>query len=42
MLKSERRGKHVFYAMDDACVSKVLGIMIEHLFVHHHDLQEVN
>ncbi|MEM8823079.1 MAG: metalloregulator ArsR/SmtB family transcription factor [Pseudomonadota bacterium] len=37
ILKSERRGKQVFYAMADACVHKVLKIMIEHLFVHGHE-----
>ena len=36
MLKSERRGKQIFYAMDDACVRDVLKIMIDHLFVHDH------
>ena len=37
ILKSERRGKQVFYAMQDDCVHNVLGIMIEHLFTHSHD-----
>ncbi|MEM9247846.1 MAG: metalloregulator ArsR/SmtB family transcription factor [Pseudomonadota bacterium] len=37
ILKSDRRGKQVFYAMADACVSSVLDIMIEHLFSHQHD-----
>ncbi|MEM9370688.1 MAG: metalloregulator ArsR/SmtB family transcription factor [Pseudomonadota bacterium] len=37
ILRSERRGKQVFYAMSDACVHNVLKIMIEHLFVHGHD-----
>ncbi|MEM0921609.1 MAG: metalloregulator ArsR/SmtB family transcription factor [Pseudomonadota bacterium] len=37
MLKSERRGKQVFYSMADACVHSVLKIMIEHLFLHNHD-----
>lgn len=37
ILKSERRGKQVFYAMADACVPSVLNIMIEHLFTHEHD-----
>ncbi|MEM7058518.1 MAG: metalloregulator ArsR/SmtB family transcription factor [Pseudomonadota bacterium] len=37
MLKSERRGKQVFYSMADACVQSVLKIMIEHLFEHNHD-----
>ncbi|MEM9436123.1 MAG: metalloregulator ArsR/SmtB family transcription factor [Pseudomonadota bacterium] len=36
ILKSERRGKQVFYAMDDACVRSVLNTMIEHLFNHGH------
>jgi len=34
ILKSERRGKQVFYQMADACVHNVLNIMIEHLFTH--------
>lgn len=37
ILKSERRGKQVFYTMSDACVHSVLTIMIEHLFTHHHE-----
>ena len=37
ILKSERRGKQVFYTMADACVHSVLKIMIEHLFIHGHD-----
>lgn len=37
ILKSERRGKQVFYAMSDACVQSVLKIMIEHVFTHDHD-----
>ena len=37
ILKSERRGKQVFYSMADACVHSVLNIMIEHLFAHAHD-----
>ena len=36
MLRSDRRGKQVFYALDDACVRSVLRIMIDHLFVHDH------
>ena len=36
ILKSDRRGKQVFYAMADACVPSVLNIMIEHLFTHEH------
>ena len=34
ILRAERRGKHVFYSMADACVHDVLNTMIEHLFVH--------
>jgi len=37
ILRSERRGKQVFYSMADACVLNVLRIMIEHLFTHNHD-----
>ena len=37
ILKADRRGKHVFYAMADDCVHSVLKIMIEHLFTHDHD-----
>lgn len=37
ILKSERRGKQVFYTMADACVHSVLNIMIEHLFTHDHE-----
>ncbi len=37
ILKSDRRGKQVFYAMADECVPSVLNIMIEHLFAHEHD-----
>ncbi|MEM9010974.1 MAG: metalloregulator ArsR/SmtB family transcription factor [Pseudomonadota bacterium] len=41
ILRSERRGKQVFYAMADTCVQSVLTIMIEHLFVHeHHTIDE--
>lgn len=40
ILKSNRRGKQVFYAMADACVDSVLKIMIEHLFTHGHDHSE--
>ncbi len=36
ILKSERRGKQVFYTMADACVHNVLNIMIEHFFTHVH------
>ena len=34
MLRSERRGKHIFYEMADACVRDVLKIMINHMFIH--------
>tara|TARA_Y100000746_G_C15237841_1_gene340222 strand:- start:39 stop:380 length:342 start_codon:yes stop_codon:yes gene_type:complete len=34
MLRSERKGKQVFYEMSDTCVYDVLNIMINHLFVH--------
>lgn len=37
ILKSERRGKQVFYTMADACVHSVLTIMIDHLFTHNHN-----
>ncbi|MEO0771874.1 MAG: metalloregulator ArsR/SmtB family transcription factor [Pseudomonadota bacterium] len=40
ILKSERRGKQVFYSMADACVHRVVKIMIEHLFVCHDDFVE--
>lgn len=36
ILKSNRRGKQVFYTMADACVRSVLDIMIEHTFTHTH------
>lgn len=36
ILRSERRGKQIFYAMSDACVHSVLTIMIDHLFGHDH------
>ncbi|MEL6583154.1 MAG: metalloregulator ArsR/SmtB family transcription factor [Pseudomonadota bacterium] len=42
ILKSERRGKQVFYAMDDACVHRVLKIMIEHVFSHTHAVTETS
>ncbi|WP_424969917.1 ArsR/SmtB family transcription factor [Dinoroseobacter sp. S76] len=38
ILRSERRGKQVFYAMADACVESVLNTMIEHVFTHDHNL----
>ncbi|MEM6323530.1 MAG: metalloregulator ArsR/SmtB family transcription factor [Pseudomonadota bacterium] len=34
ILKSERRGKQIFYTMADDCVRRVLEIMIEHVFTH--------
>ena len=34
MLRSERKGKQVFYEMADTCVYDILNIMINHLFVH--------
>ena len=34
MLRSERKGKQVFYEMSDTCVRDILNIMINHLFVH--------
>ena len=34
IVRSERRGKHVFYTMTDACVRDVITTMINHLFVH--------
>ncbi|MEM7780530.1 MAG: metalloregulator ArsR/SmtB family transcription factor [Pseudomonadota bacterium] len=37
ILRSDRRGKQVFYAMADECVHKVLTIMIDHLFDCHED-----
>lgn len=37
ILKSERRGKQVFYTMADACVHSVIDIMIKHLFGHAQD-----
>lgn len=37
ILKSERRGKQIFYTMADACVHRVLTIMIDHVFTHHHN-----
>lgn len=40
MLKSERRGKQIFYEMNDACVRDVLKIMINHLFEHDHNDSE--
>lgn len=37
ILRSERRGKQMFYTMADECVRSVLKIMIEHIFAHGHD-----
>ena len=37
ILKSDRRGKQVFYAMADVCVHSVLKIMIDHVFSHDHN-----
>ena len=34
IVRSERRGKQIYYAMTDACVRDVLMTMINHLFVH--------
>lgn len=42
ILKSERRGKQIFYTMADACVHSVLEIMIEHIFAHGHNDTEDN
>ncbi|HAT36408.1 MAG TPA: ArsR family transcriptional regulator [Rhodospirillaceae bacterium] len=36
MLKSERRGKQIFYELADDCVRDVLTIMTGHLFTHDH------
>ena len=41
LLRSERRGKQVFYSMADACVHSVLKIMIDHLFTHDHEDTDV-
>lgn len=40
IMKSERRGKQIFYTMADDCVRRVLEIMIEHIFAHGHALLE--
>ncbi|MEM6374788.1 MAG: metalloregulator ArsR/SmtB family transcription factor [Pseudomonadota bacterium] len=40
LLKSQRRGKQVFYAMADACVLSVLKIMIDHLDHDHPEITE--
>jgi DNA-binding transcriptional ArsR family regulator len=34
IVRSERRGKQVFYTMTDACVRDILTTMINHLFIH--------
>ena len=36
MVRSERRGKQIYYTMMDDCVRDVLTTMIKHLFVHNH------
>lgn len=36
ILKSDRRGKQVFYAMADDCVPRILTILSDHLFAHEH------
>jgi DNA-binding transcriptional ArsR family regulator len=36
IMRSERRGKHIFYKMTDDCVRDVLATMIKHLFAHDH------
>jgi DNA-binding transcriptional ArsR family regulator len=36
IVRSERRGKQIFYSMTDDCVRKVLTTMINHLFSHDH------
>ena len=40
MLISERKGKNIFYQMSDECVRDVLNTMINHLFVHEHNVDE--
>lgn len=37
ILKSDRQGKQVFYAMQDDCVKQVLTIMVDHLSHDHTD-----
>ena len=34
ILRSERKGKKIFYEILDTCVYDILNIMINHLFVH--------
>ena len=36
IVRSERRGKQIFYTMTDVCVQEVLTTMINHFFVHDH------
>ena len=36
IVRSERRGKQVFYTMTDSCVHGVLTTMINHLFNHNY------
>jgi ArsR family transcriptional regulator len=36
IVRSERRGKQIFYTMTDDCVREVLTTMINHLFSHDH------
>ena len=36
IVRSERRGKQIFYMMTDDCVQEVLTTMINHLFAHNH------
>jgi len=40
MLKSERKGKQIFYEMSDDCMRDILNIMINHLFMHEHSDDE--
>lgn len=37
VLRAERRGKHIFYSLADACVRDVLNTMTTHLFAHQYD-----
>ena len=36
IVRSERRGKQVFYKLTDDCIREVLTTMINHLFAHDH------
>ena len=36
IMRSERRGKQVFYTMTDDCIREVLTTIINHLFAHDH------